>query len=301
LVPVPLPLLVIVPPLLIDAPDSVIVPVPVAFRIRLLPPDTLPLKVRLLPTGDRTRSLLSVTPPLKMLAALSVIVATPVLPDATTMGLAKVPASPPLNVALAEPPESPIVITLVVAPNEFAFVPVTVPDLIVRPPVNVFAEVVKFRAEVALFSTTPVTLAPTTALMSVEPTPVPEFVIVPILFTAVVDSVIPFASVLLLLRTRLPAVLATPPDTVNRAPPLLASVVPTELFVVSAVVLMVSGEVALPSPVDFSVRLPPVTSLVTPPLRVRLLPAAVSVRSWLLSVTAPLKMLAALSVMVATP
>ena len=63
----------------------------------------------------------SVTAPLKMLAALSVIFATPVLPEATLMAFVNVPASPPLNVALADPALSPIVIVPV--PNAAATVP----------------------------------------------------------------------------------------------------------------------------------------------------------------------------------
>ena len=43
--------------------------------------------------AERLRLLLSVTAPPKILAALSVMVARPVLPDATVIGLAKVPAS----------------------------------------------------------------------------------------------------------------------------------------------------------------------------------------------------------------
>ena len=53
---VPTPLFVIVPELLIDAPDRVIAPAPVALSIRLPVPEMLPLKVRVLATGDSTKS-----------------------------------------------------------------------------------------------------------------------------------------------------------------------------------------------------------------------------------------------------
>ena len=62
----------------------------------------------------------------------------------------KVSAPPPFNVALAEPVVSPMVMVLVLAPNAFALVlPLTVPDLIVNPVVNVFAPL-KFNCDVAL-------------------------------------------------------------------------------------------------------------------------------------------------------
>ena len=98
-----------------------------------------------------------------------------------------------------------------------------------------------------------------TALMSVIPLPLPELVIVPVWFTAVVDSVMPLAVVVLLLRVRLP-VPVVPPETVKSTAPLLllVSVVPP-LFTVRAVVLIVSAEVVLLSVID-------VTFAPTPPL-----------------------------------
>ena len=74
--------------------------------------------------------------------------------------------------------------------------------------------------EVLLFWTTPVTLAPMTALMSDAPLPLPELVMVPMLLTLVPEKVMPLASALLLLSTRLPVPL-TPPETVSTEPPLL--------------------------------------------------------------------------------
>ena len=89
------------------------------------------------------------------------------------------------------------------------------------------------RAEVVLLSVIAVTLEPTAALISVEPAPVPELVIVPMLLTAAVEIVMPFPVELLLLSTRLPVVLATPPVRVSSA-------VPLEFVRVVAVALVVS-------------------------------------------------------------
>ena len=72
----------------------------------------------------------------------------------------------------------------------------------------------KVKKLVALFCVTPVTLAPSPALMSVEPVPVPEFVMVPVLLMAVVERVMPLAKELLLLRIKFP-VPVMPPDTVS--------------------------------------------------------------------------------------
>ena len=124
--------MVTVPVLFRLAVDTVMPPTPPVLSVRLPVPVTPPLKVSALPTGERTRScVFSVTAPLKMLAALSVIVATPVLPEATDITLAKVTAPAPLKVALAAPALSPIVIVPV--PNEPATLPLAVPALIVNP------------------------------------------------------------------------------------------------------------------------------------------------------------------------
>jgi len=79
------------------------------------------------------------------------------------------------------------------------------------------------KAELALFSMTCVTFAPTAALTNAEPLPVPEFVTVPVLFRLVVDTVMPLAVVLLLFNTTLPTPV-TPPDTVSSAVLLLVRV-----------------------------------------------------------------------------
>jgi len=84
--------------------------------------------------------------------------------------------------------------------------------------------------EVLLFSVTPVTFVPITALIVVVPAPVPEFVIVPPLFRLVVEAVI--APPPLALKIRLP-VPVTPPESVTVPKPLLVTVVPP-LFTLSA-------------------------------------------------------------------
>jgi len=135
-VPVPVPELVIVPVLLIgNAPDSVMEPTPLAFSIKLPVPVMPRLNVILLAVGDITKLLLRVIAPLKILEAMLSIVAVPVFPAATEIGLAKVTAPAPRKVVLAEPLELPIVIILAFPPNEFVAVPVTIPALIKSPEV----------------------------------------------------------------------------------------------------------------------------------------------------------------------
>ena len=127
-----------------------------------------------------------------------------------------------------------------------------------KPPVKVLTPD-RSNSEVALFSTTPVTLAPITALINVEPAPVPELVIVPALLTEVVESVRHEAIELLLFSTRLPVPII-PPETVSSELPLallFVSVVP-ELFTVIKMVPIVNADAAL-----FSVI--PVTFEPTPP------------------------------------
>src|ERR1700720_1844702 len=93
--------------------------------------------------------------------------------------------------------------------------------LLVRvvPPLFTVNAPVMLSAEVVLFSVIPVTLEPTPALIKLLPLPVPELVIVPVLFTLVVESVTPLAIALLLLKMRLP-VPVTPPETVRSELPL---------------------------------------------------------------------------------
>lgn len=120
--------------------------------------------------------------------------------------------------------------------------------------------------ELALFSVTPVTLEPITALMIVEPEPVPEFVTVPVLFTLVVERVIPASVELLLFSMRLP-VPVVPPDTVRSFVPLLLVRVVPPLFTVMAVVLIVRAEVVLFSVIPVTLLpIPPLIVVVPPPV-----------------------------------
>src|SRR5262245_1147067 len=177
-------------------------------------------------------------------------------------------AEPAAVLSTVPPPDNPLIVSL---PPFRSSVPVTltlplptpsgmtpdapslsVPALIVVLPPYVFAPL-RVNCDVALLSTTPVTLVPMMALMSVAPEPLPLLVIVPMLLTEVVDNVMPLAIELLLLMTRLP-VPVTPPDTVSTDKPLallFVSVVPP-LFTVSAP-LTVSADVVLFSviPVTF--------------------------------------------------
>src|SRR6185295_11335029 len=201
----------------VDNVTAAVVPEPLMTRLPV--PVMPPLKVRrFVRVGASVRLLFRVTPPLKILAALLVMLKVPLEPVATVIGWANVPANPPFSVALALPLLSPSVITLALAPKAFALVvPLTLPALISNPLVNVFAPE-SVSCDVALSCTTPVTLVPMMALMSVEPVPVPELVTVPVGLTLVVDSVMPLAIALLLLSTRLP-VPVTPPETVSTALP----------------------------------------------------------------------------------
>ena len=205
-VPVPAPIFVTVPVLLISAVESVIVP-PVALLliVRLFVPVTPPLKV------------------VEIFVPVLPIVNVPVVVDARTIGFAYVNPVVPINrvAALLPPALFPNVIVLVLAPKASAAtdVPVTVPARIVVPLVYVFAPE-SVNPELTLFCVIPVIPVPIDELISELPVPFPEFVIVPVLSTAPVDSVIPLAIALLLLSIRLPVVLATPPDKVSNAIPL---------------------------------------------------------------------------------
>ena len=115
--------------------------VPVPLMIRFAVPVIPPPKVsRWVKVGASVRLLLSVMAPLKVLAALLVIFKVlPLLPEATVIGLANVPP-PAFNVASTLPLVSPMVMTLEFAPKAFGLVsPETVPALMVKPPVKVFA------------------------------------------------------------------------------------------------------------------------------------------------------------------
>src|SRR4051794_32697967 len=101
--------------------------------------------------------------------------------------------------------------TLALAPNALALVPVTVPALIASPPVKVLVPPSE-SAEVALVCTTEVTFEPIAAAIVVVPVPVPLFVIAPVGFTAPDDKVVVAVPVLLRLRLPVPVV---PPDSVR--------------------------------------------------------------------------------------
>ena len=129
--------------------------------------------------------------------------------------------------------------------------------------------------EAVLFSTTPVTLVPITALTVAFPLLVPALVTVPVLLTVVVETVIPAAIELLLSSVRLP-VPVVPPERVSSELPLLLLfvIVVPELLTVRAP-LTVSAEAALfsvtpvmfePTPALTNVRPLPVPALVTVPV-----------------------------------
>src|SRR4051794_40588510 len=102
-----------------------------------MPPDMV--NVRLV-VETTTRSWLSVTAPENVVVIDWVIVAVPLLPLGTEMGLANGPATPPFRTTLAVPLVSPSVMIPAAPPNADALVvPLTVPDLMVRPPVKVLA------------------------------------------------------------------------------------------------------------------------------------------------------------------
>lgn len=126
------------------------------------------------------------------------------------------------------------------------------------------------------------TFDPTPPLIVTLPVPLPELVIVPVLFTEAVEIVMPLAPVLLFLKVRSP-VPVMPPEWVKTAEPLLASVSPPEPSVVAPEISTV------PDPVPL-VIVRAEESWVIAPLRVifRLAVAWSSVRL-LFSATVPLK------------
>jgi len=113
---------------------------------------------------------------------------------------------------------------------------------VLPPLLTVKAPVEMVSPEVVLFCVMPVTFAPTPPVMDTPPEPLPELVIVPVLLTAVVDSVMPLDVDPLLLKIKLPVPL-TPPVTV-KLPAWLVKVVPP-LLTVNPPVEMVSPEVVL--------------------------------------------------------
>ena len=106
------------------------------------------------------------TAPLKLVVVLELMVATPLLPEATVMGLGQVPLKLPPRVVVAEPLLSPRVMMLVLTPKTAPLLgTVIVPFLMVVLPVKVLATApASLRLEVLLFWTMPVTLLPIAAL-----------------------------------------------------------------------------------------------------------------------------------------
>ena len=157
----------------------------------------------------------------------------------------------PMAALIVAPPEP--LPELVIVPLWFTFVPVREMPLVELPslfkikwPVSVtLLETVRLPAwlvkvvppllterapvemvspEVVLFCVMPVTLDPTPPVMDTVPLPAPELVIVPVLFTVVVESVMPLAVDPSFFKIKWPVPL-TPPETV-RLPAWLVKVVP---------------------------------------------------------------------------
>ena len=114
---------VTVPELFIGLVENVIVPPVIPMIVKLFVP---------------------VTPPLKtVLLLLLVTLSVPVFPDASTIGFANVEDRDAVIVALSFPLVSPrVTVPVPLPPNALVLVlPITVPFLIVRPPVKVFIPV----------------------------------------------------------------------------------------------------------------------------------------------------------------
>ena len=142
---VPAPELVMVPLLLTLVPESVIA-APAELSVMLPLPVMPPLKARLpLLAVDRLTSwALSVTGLLNvtvtvLLLAMAPMVARPLLPEATVIGLGMVPLKLPWRVAAFVPPLSPRVIKLLLLPKAVVVLPLSVPLLISTPPLKVLA------------------------------------------------------------------------------------------------------------------------------------------------------------------
>jgi len=115
-----------------------------------------------------------------------------------------------------------------------------VPEVIVVAEVYVLVAD-RIKAEVVLSWVTPVTFVPITALIRLEPLPVPVFLTVPVLLTLVVETVKALSVLVLFRSARLP-VPVTPPVTV-KVPAVLVRVVAVALAVIAP--LIVNVEVAL--------------------------------------------------------
>ena len=121
--PKPAPELVIVP-MLLTATVVILIADQFVLIVRSPVPVIPPVTVSVLPSEngvDNVKLLLSATAPLKVAAALLIMVNVfPLLPEATLIGFVNVPAKPPFNVAFALPLVYPRV--TVAAPKALALV-----------------------------------------------------------------------------------------------------------------------------------------------------------------------------------
>ena len=128
--------------------------------------------------------------------------------------------------------------------------PMTVPALIVSPPVQRFVTAPSVRLETVLFWITPVTFAPMTPLMRVAPAPLaPELVMVPVGLTEP-ERVMPVPAVLLIaFRVRLPDPVMLP--------------VPTVVLPVVPVLVMVRLFASVMAPLKIAAVVPPLFPMVS--------------------------------------
>jgi hypothetical protein len=139
-----------------------------------------------------------------------------------------------------------------------------VPAVIVVVPVYALPVLESINADVLLFCVTPVTLDPISALIVVEPVPVPVFVTVPTLFTLLVDNVIvPVVAPLLIVKLLVPV---TPPlKVVDIAVPVLPKVKVPVVVEANTIALLYSRPVTLTKKEALLVP-PPLSPSVTDPV-----------------------------------
>jgi len=213
--PVPVPEFVIVP-MLFTEPESVIPPAAMLLNVRFEVPEIVPVSVRslapLLVTvmagapkvmGPAPKVRIWVPPKLKL--------------PFQTWGLALVRVRVVLVSSNVVP--APMVKVPVAAPKALALLILSTPASKFTPPVKELVPE-RVREEVALFCVTLVTLLPIGPEIVVAPVPVPEFVMVPMLFTEP-ESAIPPAAMLLNVRFEVPERV---PVSVRRLAPLLVTV-----------------------------------------------------------------------------
>jgi len=233
--PVPLPELVIVPLWLTFVPvrEMPLVELPSLFKIKLPPPVTLLETVKLPAKLVKVvPALLTLRSPVEMVSAEVVLFCvmpvtlepTPPVMDTLPELLPELVIVPVLFTVVVES-----VMPLAVDPLFFKIklpVPVTPPETVkvptwlvkvVPPLLTVNPPVETVSADVELFCVIPVTLDPTPPVMDALPEPLPELVIVPVLFTAAVERVIAWVPPALIVRFAVPA-LVIPPERVNVFP-----------------------------------------------------------------------------------